>query len=578
MGPGVSYPDPAHDRMMGAWLYDKLSKTGNIVKASVVDPWVVAQSEEDGRLWLHDVEVRERSADGARPSAGRLVTKLGLVSGTALPLDVQMTKDEHFVKTTQIRQLTFTCGEDQADATRAMAEFTRAMIWYRITGSPISLPLGAYIVPLGLNGLPDFVTIANLLRNPFGSTNWTALPLEEVAAGNVLVVNANERGRMMLLRHVRDDLTPLSKPPPGSREEAFPTYYEYWVNQWSRKKRVAIVSEDGPLLEGAFVPRMNYGLYPAWDEHNAPFAKADTVANGTTYPQNSSSWIILPSNFLLTLHLLSPFFFLLADVYRARRARHALALPPITDELMIEALMLPSVNAGFSNQRLETLGDAVLELCTTVYLFERWKFRHEGQLSTMRRSVVANWFLLRRGLEVGLDEFIGAERRNEGKGRWRFVVGGNEQEEGVSVPAGGKGKEREREREKEGDGGNDNGKAGVKMRRANVSYPKRSLQDCMEALLGAAFLSGGIPMALRAGTAIGMAFGGIEPWERRYGEQYKPKGDTAPLFQGLQETLGYNFRNNDILLEAITHPSFAASDGKSYQRLEFLGDGKWLFY
>src|SRR5256885_10544630 len=46
--------------------------------------------------------------------------------------------------------------------------------------------------------------------------------------------------------------------------------------------------------------------------------------------------------------------------------------------------------------------------------------------------------------------------------------------------------------------------------------------------------------------------------------------------QRLQKTIGYEFKNSDLLVEAITHPSTAHERGKESnhhnQRLEFLGD------
>jgi ribonuclease III len=48
-----------------------------------------------------------------------------------------------------------------------------------------------------------------------------------------------------------------------------------------------------------------------------------------------------------------------------------------------------------------------------------------------------------------------------------------------------------------------------------------------------------------------------------------------PSLEALQERLGYRFRRSELLVEALTHPSFAQQDGHRvphYQRLEFLGD------
>ena len=46
-------------------------------------------------------------------------------------------------------------------------------------------------------------------------------------------------------------------------------------------------------------------------------------------------------------------------------------------------------------------------------------------------------------------------------------------------------------------------------------------------------------------------------------------------FEGLERILGYTFKNRELLLRAITHPSFAHEHpefGSDNQRLEFLGD------
>ena len=45
--------------------------------------------------------------------------------------------------------------------------------------------------------------------------------------------------------------------------------------------------------------------------------------------------------------------------------------------------------------------------------------------------------------------------------------------------------------------------------------------------------------------------------------------DTGDATAGLEERLGYRFRNRDLLRRALRH---ASSGGTSYQRLEFLGD------
>ncbi|KAI5990764.1 hypothetical protein EDD15DRAFT_2451115 [Pisolithus albus] len=128
------------------------------------------------------------------------------------------------------------------------------------------------------------------------------------------------------------------------------------------------------------------------------------------------------------------------DVYRAREARFQLGLPPIADDLLIESTALPTTNA---NWNLETLGDSVLKLITT--------------------SSMSNRALLARATEI--ERFLTSEGQNVHV--WRYTV--PEGEDVLSHML--------------------NSYHAVQR-----SFPRRSLQDCMEATLGAAFLTGGIEL------------------------------------------------------------------------------------
>lgn len=99
--------------------------------------------------------------------------------------------------------------------------------------------------------------------------------------------------------------------------------------------------------------------------------------------------------------------------------------------------------------------------------------------------------------------------------------------------------------------------------------------DLSLALLGAAYAAGGWATALEAGQALGLPFGGTVPWTVRYPANMPMNGrETSDVLEKLQGKLRYRFRNPMLLLEAITHPSLTLQDVPSYNRLEFLGDGK----
>lgn len=58
------------------------------------------------------------------------------------------------------------------------------------------------------------------------------------------------------------------------------------------------------------------------------------------------------------------------------------------------------------NERLEFLGDAVLETAVSSYLFDRYPHYPEGTLTKMRAATVCERTLSKRGIELGLGECL----------------------------------------------------------------------------------------------------------------------------------------------------------------------------
>lgn len=59
-----------------------------------------------------------------------------------------------------------------------------------------------------------------------------------------------------------------------------------------------------------------------------------------------------------------------------------------------------------SNERLEFLGDAVLQLVVSEYLYKHCRDLEEGELSRARASIVSSQTLARVGARVGLGQFL----------------------------------------------------------------------------------------------------------------------------------------------------------------------------
>jgi endoribonuclease Dicer len=486
----------------------------------VRDPWTTG-----GQLWLHVLHV-----DGC-PTAG-------LITSSILP-DIELVSEGHVYKTTRASRVC--CGEDQIEL---LESFTMHGIMLCNTGRLFTPPLSCFLVPITNSLEPDFEFIDYLAGRFHGSNNWSRIG--DDAYHQLILINVYEGGRTFLLQRIRHDLTPASKPPEGSLEAQFETYRDYFVDRYSRKRRPDFhphVAIDEPLLEVLRLPKCVDGAYDlAATTPTHPVEAPPTVMNGGLLPRNCCRWLSFPLELYRAFYILPKLCRRITDVFRARQARFELGLPPIIENFLVEALMLPPSLAQWNNQRLETLGDSVLKLANTVHLFNCFPHRHEGQLSRMRHLDVSNKSLMTCAKVIGLERFLTCETQAISK--WRYV---ESREQSLAIPA---------------------------TRFAQRRFPRRNLQDCMEAILGAAFLTGGIPMALYAGEALTMNLGGRIAWPQRY--QRQSIGDDIPsLFTELQDNLGYRFRQLSLLTEAVTHPSFSdVTDTTSYQRLEFLGDGE----
>jgi len=91
-------------------------------------------------------------------------------------------------------------------------------------------------------------------------------------------------------------------------------------------------------------------------------------------------------------------------------------------ELMDEALTHPSYNFERNKsfepdyERLEFLGDSVLRVCVSDYLFDKYSDYDEGKLSKIRGFVVSDKFLSEIALKLGIKEYINIGEHEEKDG------------------------------------------------------------------------------------------------------------------------------------------------------------------
>jgi len=78
--------------------------------------------------------------------------------------------------------------------------------------------------------------------------------------------------------------------------------------------------------------------------------------------------------------------------------KHALTHSSYANEMMMSKMA--------NNERLEFLGDAVLELLSSEYLFDNYKDLPEGRLTKMRAALVSEGPLAQVAREIGLNEYL----------------------------------------------------------------------------------------------------------------------------------------------------------------------------
>ncbi len=88
--------------------------------------------------------------------------------------------------------------------------------------------------------------------------------------------------------------------------------------------------------------------------------------------------------------------------------------------LIIEALTHKSYKKPYNNERLEFLGDAVLNLIVGEYLFKKFPKSNEGDLSKIRASLVNESGFTKLANDIKLGDYIYisiAEERNKGRSK-----------------------------------------------------------------------------------------------------------------------------------------------------------------
>ncbi|KAM0751249.1 hypothetical protein T439DRAFT_325399 [Meredithblackwellia eburnea MCA 4105] len=376
-----------------------------------------------------------------------------------------------------------------------------------------------------------------------------------VPGTTMYVFSRRARCPIMRLDYVRQDVTTLSPTSeielsPSSRMAPiitkYPVYYRYAkiaigalnISDTEPEKILALqpVPVDAPNL---LVSRLT-SLFP---EHIAPTTSSRSPLSHM-YPVSVCRVSNLPGSWFEIFRTLPSLNRLVHDSAHAHAIVSKFGFPPLDTRLLTHALTAPSACTGYHFQTLETLGDSVLKICTSIHTYLTHQTSHEGELSALRQNGVSNRALRIRSVESGFNSAVLTELFRPGS-RWLPHLAED------CTPS-------------------DDKKTAVRR------VGRKVLCDTVEATLGVAYLSGGIEASLKVGERLGLCFGGTVAWPQReravdLGSTEWP-GETPPSLRPIETKLDYNFKNPMFLLQAVTHRSYTLAETHCYEREEFLGD------
>ncbi|XP_028968970.1 endoribonuclease Dicer [Galendromus occidentalis] len=213
------------------------------------------------------------------------------------------------------------------------------------------------------------------------------------------------------------------------------------------------------------------------------------------------------------------------------------------------------------SERLEVIGDSFLKIAVTLHFYQELISSNEGELTTRRCRIISNMSLLQHAVPKGIHEMVECVKFRV---RVNFVPPGAQERALLSGRC---------------------LKADVaEMSRRSQYYKSKMCADSVEALIGVYLEKCGPVGALEYLRWLDIPLGRynegdfLDRFELPLPEPLREdkKADVERWRKEIltvQETLGYIFQNELLVLEAITHKSYRYNRlTRSYERLEFLGD------
>ncbi|MBW0463309.1 hypothetical protein O181_003024 [Austropuccinia psidii MF-1] len=427
--------------------------------------------------------------------------------------------------------------------------FTKLVIQISICRKKFQGDLIYFLAPLTSDGLLDY----NLLKQPLLPLTDPKDQLLPPPTHQILVSSLRSlHFRLFKFSHFDDDLT-LQSEVPSTISNSLPLarFFKHLTKFTSLGHFFSVIHQIPHKQQTSSTLVVLNSIFKLQDDviqvlrsdHN----QDDSIQDNNPYQ------VILPHTSLEISQISLEFWrvaaylpFLIRDLIHyeySHRVSEQFKCASLSLNLVIEALTPPGRRISPDYQTLETIGDSFLKLATTVHLYLSQHESSEGTLSALRSKTTDNIFLRRKLFDSQIAIYILSNTFRTGDAfSPMHIDDGSFSEDG----------------------------------QFQIKLARKVLSDVAEALLGAAYVSGGVLDGLKVGTYLGLYFGGFEAWENRISDLPLLESN-GELIQSegwihLQETIGYSFRNLKFLSRALTHRSMVTKYEDCYERQEWIGD------
>ncbi|KAK1669062.1 hypothetical protein QYE76_057221 [Lolium multiflorum] len=353
------------------------------------------------------------------------------------------------------------------------------------------------------------------------------------------------------------------------KEAKFNTFTEYFENKYN----IVLRHPSQPLLV----------LKPTHKPHNLLSSKFRDEGNRekkNDVINKANNRVHMPPELLIPLNLsediLRSFYLFPSLMHRIETLMLASQLKSeisyddsnISSFLILEAITSLRCSEDFSMERLELLGDSVLKYAASCHLFLKFPDKDEGELTSSRTDIISNAALYGLGIEHKIQGYI----RDAAFDPRRWLAPGQLSIHPVPCNCS---LDEVVTRDIDAVDEKPIVKIGQMCDKGHRWMCSKTISDCVEAIIGAYYVGGGLRAALYVLKWLGVDADIeeeliIQTILNASMRTYLPKVDVIKM---LEAKLGYAFSVKGLLLEALTHPSHQESaESYSYQRLEFLGD------